>query len=100
MMPGAITLLLFKEAFETFPTSDGELSCDDPFATQETLMPPLMVLIPYNLLLGIHSLRGILVDLAKYNCSSRLLGMQLVMTLPSTVSPFFQMKHGIGPNFV
>jgi hypothetical protein len=32
MMPGAITLLLFKEAFETFPTSDGKLSCDDPFA--------------------------------------------------------------------
>ena len=98
MMPGAITLLLFKEAFETFPTSDGELSCDDPFATQETLTPPLMVL--KNLLLGIHSLRGILVDLAKYNCSSRLLGMQLVMTLPSTVSPFLQIKHGIGPSFV
>jgi hypothetical protein len=64
MMPNAITRL-FKEAHDSFPPLKGKLSDNDLLAIQETLLPLLMV-IPYNQLNGVHSLSAILTEAVKY----------------------------------
>jgi hypothetical protein len=64
MMPNAITLL-FKEAYNSFPPLKGKPTDDDLRSIGETILPLLMV-IPYDLLGGIHSLTAILTDPAKY----------------------------------
>ena len=64
MTPDAITRL-FKEAYDTFPPLDGKPSDDDLLAIRECILPLLMV-IPYDQLNGIHSLTAILTDAAKY----------------------------------
>ena len=64
MTPDAITCL-FKEAYDTFPPLEGKPSDDDLLTIQEILLPLLMV-IPYDQLNGLHSLTAILTDAAKY----------------------------------
>jgi len=64
MTPDTITCL-FKEAYDTFPPLEGKPSDDDLLTIQEILLPLLMV-IPYNQLNGLHSLTAILTDAAKY----------------------------------
>ncbi len=64
MTPDAITRL-FKEAYDTFPPLEGKPTDDDLLAIQECILPLLMV-IPYDQLNGIHSLTAILADAAKY----------------------------------
>ncbi len=64
MTPNAITYL-FKEAHDTFPPLEGKPFDDDLLAIQETLLPLLMV-IPYNQLNGLHSLMAILIEAVKY----------------------------------
>ena len=63
-MPDAITRL-FKEAYDTFPPLEGKPTDDDLLAIRECILPLLMV-IPYDQLNGIHSLTAILTDAAKY----------------------------------
>ncbi len=58
MTPNAITRL-FKEAHDAFPLLEGKPSNDDLLAIWEALLPLLMV-IPYDQLNGIHSLTAIL----------------------------------------
>jgi len=64
MTPDAITRL-FKEAYDTFPPLEGKPTDDDLLAIRECILPLLMV-IPYDQLNGIHSLTAILTDAAKY----------------------------------
>jgi hypothetical protein len=64
MTPGAITCL-FKEAYDAFPPLKGKSSNNDLLAIWETLLPLLMV-IPYNQLNGVHSLTAILTEAVKY----------------------------------
>ena len=64
MTPDAITRL-FKEAYDTFPPLDGKPLDDNLLAIRECILPLLMV-IPYDQLNGIHSLTAILTDAAKY----------------------------------
>jgi hypothetical protein len=63
MTPYAITRL-FKEAYDTFPPLEEKPTDDDLLAIWETLLPLLMV-IPYDQLKGIHSLTAILTEAAK-----------------------------------
>jgi hypothetical protein len=63
MMPNAITLL-FKEAYDSFPPLEGKPMDDNLLSIRETILPLLMV-IPYNLLGGIHSITTILTHPAK-----------------------------------
>jgi hypothetical protein len=65
MTPDAITRL-FKEAYDTFPPLEGKPTDDDLLAIREMLLPLLMV-IPYDQLNGLHSLTAILTEAAKYN---------------------------------
>jgi len=53
-MPDTITRL-FKEAYDTFPPLEGKPSDDDLLVIRETLLPLLMV-IPYDQLNGVHFL--------------------------------------------
>jgi len=64
MTPDAITCL-FKEAYDTYPHLEGKPTNDDLLAIQECIRPLLMV-IPYDQLDGIHSLTAILTKAAKY----------------------------------
>jgi hypothetical protein len=64
MRPDAITLL-FKEAFDVFPPIGGKPTNDDLLAIREVLLPILLV-IPFNLLRGVHSLTALLTDDTKY----------------------------------
>jgi len=64
MTPGAITRL-FKEAYDTFSPLERKPTDDDLLAIKECLLPLLMV-ISYNQLKGIHSLMAILTEAAKY----------------------------------
>ena len=64
MRPDAITLL-FKEAFNIFPPIEGKPTNDDLLAIREVLLPILMV-IPFDLLGGVHSLTALLTDDTKY----------------------------------
>ena len=63
MTPDAITHL-FKEAYDTFPLLKGKPTDDDLLAIGECILPLLMV-IPYDQLNGIHSLTAILTEAAK-----------------------------------
>ncbi len=67
MNPNAITRL-FKEAYNTFPPLKWKPTDDNLLAIRETLLPLLMV-IPYDQLKGIHSLMAILMDAAKYKAN-------------------------------
>jgi hypothetical protein len=64
MTPDAITRL-FKEAYDTFPPLEGKPTDDNLLAIQRALLPLLMI-IPYDQLGGVHSLVAILTDAAKY----------------------------------
>jgi hypothetical protein len=64
MTADAITRL-FKEASNTFPSLERKPTNDDLLAIRETLLPLLMV-IPYDQLLGVYSLMAILAEAAKY----------------------------------
>ena len=64
MTPDAITRL-FKEAYDTFPPLEGKPTDDDLLAIREMLLPLLMVIL-YNQLNGLHSLTAILMEAAKY----------------------------------
>jgi hypothetical protein len=64
MTPKAITRL-FKEASDTSPPLKGKPTDNDLLAIWETLLPLVMV-IPYDQLNGIHSLTAILAEAAKY----------------------------------
>jgi hypothetical protein len=64
MTPDAITRL-FKEAYDTFPPLEGKPTDDNLLAIRKALLPLLMV-IPYDQLNGIHSLTAILTEAAKY----------------------------------
>jgi hypothetical protein len=55
---------IFKEAYDTFPPLEGKLTNNNLLAIRETLLPLLMV-IPYDQLLGVYSLRAILTEAAK-----------------------------------
>jgi hypothetical protein len=63
-MQDAITLL-FKEAHDSFPPLKGKPTDNDLLSIRETILPLLMV-IPYNQLGGVHSLTAILTDPARY----------------------------------
>jgi hypothetical protein len=64
MTPDAITRL-FKEAYDTFPPLEGKPTDDNLLAIREMLLPLLMV-IPYDQLNGLHSLTAILMEATKY----------------------------------
>jgi hypothetical protein len=64
MMPDTITLL-FKEAYNSFPPIKGKPTNDDLLAIKEAILLLLMV-IPYDLLTGVHSLTAILMEAGKY----------------------------------
>jgi hypothetical protein len=64
MMPNAITLL-FKVARDAFPPFEGKPMDNDLLLIRETLLPILME-IPYNQLVGVHSLTALLMDPARY----------------------------------
>lgn len=64
MRPDAVTLL-FKEAHDVFPPLEGKPTDDDLLAIREALLPLLMV-IPYDAVGGVHSLTALLTDNAKY----------------------------------
>jgi hypothetical protein len=67
MNADAITRL-FKEAYNTFAPLVGKPTDNNLLAIRETLLPLLMV-IPYDQLLGVHSLIAILVEAAKYKAN-------------------------------
>ncbi len=67
MNADAITCL-FKEAYDTFPPLEGKPTNNDLLAIRETLLPLLMV-IPYDQSLGVHSLTAILADTPKYEAN-------------------------------
>jgi hypothetical protein len=67
MTPNAITRL-FKEAHDAFPNLKGKPSDNDLLAIWETLLPLLMV-IPYGQLNGVHSLTAILTKAVKYEAN-------------------------------
>jgi hypothetical protein len=56
---------LFKEAYDTFPTLKGKQTNNDLLAIRETLLS-LLIVIPYDQLLGVHSLMAILMEAVKY----------------------------------
>jgi hypothetical protein len=64
MTPDAITLL-FKEAYDSFPHIEGRPTDNDLLAIREAILPLLMV-IPYDLLTGVHSLMAIRMEAVKY----------------------------------
>ncbi len=64
MTPDAITRL-FKEAYDTFPPLERKPTDDGLLAIREALLPLLMV-IPYDQLNGIHSLTAVLTEAGKY----------------------------------
>ncbi len=64
MHPDAVTLL-FKEAFDIFPLLKGKPTDNDLLSIREALLPILMV-IPFDTVGGIHSLTALLMDEAKY----------------------------------
>jgi hypothetical protein len=64
MRPDAVTLL-FKEALDIFPPLEGKPTDDDLLAIREALLPILMV-IPFDAVGGVHSLTALLMDEAKY----------------------------------
>jgi hypothetical protein len=64
MNAGTITHL-FKETYNTSPPLEGKPTNDNLLTIRETLLPLHMV-IPYDQLLGVHSLTAILVEATKY----------------------------------
>jgi hypothetical protein len=65
----AVTITrLFEKAYNNFPPLEGKPTNDDLLAIWETLLPLFMV-IPYDQLLGVHSLTAILAEAAKYEAN-------------------------------
>jgi hypothetical protein len=64
MMPNVITRL-FEEAHDSFPPLEGKPIYNNLLAIRETVLP-LLVVIPYNQLNGVHSLTAVLTEAAKY----------------------------------
>ncbi len=58
-------MLLFKEAYNSFPPIKGKPTDDNLLLIRETILPLLMV-IPYDRLGGVHSVMAILMDPARY----------------------------------
>ncbi len=85
-MPSTITLI-FKETYDSFPPHEGKPTDDDLLSIRETILSLLMV-IPYNLLGGIHSLTAILTNPAKIQGSP-----QQHQVRPSNPSPPLQLKN-------
>jgi hypothetical protein len=67
MMPNANTCL-FKEAHDAFLPLEGKPSDDNLLAIWETLLP-LLIVIHYDQLNGIHSLTAILTEAVKYEAN-------------------------------
>jgi hypothetical protein len=67
MNPDAITHL-FKEAYNTSPPPEGKPTNEDLLTIRETLLPLLMV-VTYDQLKGIHSLTAILTEATKYEAN-------------------------------
>jgi hypothetical protein len=67
MNADAITRL-FKEAYDSSPPLEGKPTNNNLLAIRETLLPLLMV-IPYDQLLGVNSLMAILAEAAKYEAN-------------------------------
>jgi hypothetical protein len=67
MNANAITHL-FKEAYDTFPPLEEKQTNNDLLTIRETLLPLLMV-IPCDQLLGVHSLTAILAEATKYEAN-------------------------------
>jgi hypothetical protein len=67
MNADAITRL-FKEVYDTFPPLEGKPTNNDLLAIREILLPLLMV-IPYDQLLGVHFLTAFLAEAAKYKAN-------------------------------
>jgi hypothetical protein len=67
MMLNAITLL-FKEVHDTFPPIKEKPTDDDLLSIKDTLLSILME-ISYNQIGGVHSLRGLLTDPARYTAN-------------------------------
>jgi hypothetical protein len=59
---------LFIKAYDTFPPLEGKPTNNNLLAIRETLLPLLMV-IPYDQLLGVHSFTAILTEAAKYKAN-------------------------------
>jgi hypothetical protein len=59
---------LFKETNNTFPPLEGKPTDNNLLAIRETLLP-LLTVIPYDQLLGVHSLTAILTEAAKYKAN-------------------------------
>jgi hypothetical protein len=59
---------LFKEAYDTFPPLEGKPTDNNLLAIRKTL-PPLVMVIPYDQLLGVHSLTAILTEAPKYKAN-------------------------------
>ncbi len=85
-MPDAITCL-FKEAHDAFPLLEGKPPNDDLLAIQETLLPLLMV-IPYDQLNGVHSLTAILTASEEQN-KMVFMGHQILSCHVPVVRSFF-----------
>jgi hypothetical protein len=64
MTPDAITLL-FKEAYNSSPPLEGRPTDNNLLSIRERILPLLMV-IPYDQLGGVHSLTAILTDPTRY----------------------------------
>ena len=86
MTPNTITRL-FKEAYNTFAPLEGNKPTDDDLlAIRETLLP-LLVVIPYDQLKGIHSLTAILTEAVKYEADHGSKQMNVPPASPSTIFP-------------
>jgi hypothetical protein len=68
MTPNVITCI-FKEAHDAIPPLEGKPSDNDLLAILETLLPLLMV-IPYDQLNGVHSLTAILTKAINYKADN------------------------------
>ena len=79
MRPDAVTLL-FKEAFDVFPPIEGKPTDDDLLSIREVLLPILMI-IPFDAVGGIHSLTALLTEPAKYAAAHG--GTQFLRPLPT-----------------
>ena len=89
MTPEAITHL-FNLAYDSFPPLEGKPSDDDLLAIQEALLPLLMV-IPYDQLNGIHSLTassrkpsGTRPNMATPNSYITHASLSMIKTLPTS----------------
>ena len=89
MRPDAVTLL-FKEAFNIFPPLEGKPTDDDLLAIREALLPILMV-IPFDAVGGIHSLTALLMDEANMLPATGATSLSAQCAYPSTTNSSLMM---------